>query len=257
MNVPTTFIARKYRIFLPYWAVLQTDFHQTLRNWVYLTWVIGTLLAAFGFLVFRIGIHKVAGMVQYASVAMSDMLHWIILGSMAVIAAMTVGTISSERGTLADSVLSRGISRYQYFLAKWHSRLFSIVGSYLLMTALMLLGSHFLLHEDLSLLGSVIGVWTMASFLVVVISCGVTLSSICNSTLMGMAILWIVMYGGGYLLELLPSTYPSPNRILIQLPEIMQGHYNMPAFWELMGTTAIISFALALVGLVRFSRTDV
>src|SRR5262249_32859540 len=144
MDTPPTFIARKYRIFLPYWAVLQTDLHQTLRNWVYLTWVIGSLLAAFGFLLFRIGVHRVAGMVQYASVAMSDMLHGIILGSMALIAALPVGCISAERGTLADSVLSRGISRYQYFLAKWHSRLASVLGTYLVLSTLMLLSSYFL-----------------------------------------------------------------------------------------------------------------
>ena len=257
MNVPVTFIARKYRIFLPYWAVFQTDLHQTLRNWIYITWVAGTLLAAFGFLLFRIGVHRVAGMVQYASVAMSDMLHWIVLGSLALIAVQTVGAISSERGTLADSVLSRGISRYQYFLAKWHSRLFCILGSYLAMSGIMLIFSHFLLHEDLSLLGSIIAIWTMASFLVVVISCGVMLSSICKSTLMGMTIIWLVMYGGGYLLELLPATYPSPNRILNQLPLMMQGQYNMSAFWELMMMTGIVSGAMAFVGLVSFSRSDV
>jgi len=58
-------------------------------------------------------------------------------------------------------------------------------------------------------------------------------------------------------LELLPASYPSPNRILNQLPEIMQGHYNLSAFWELMGMTAIASCSMALFGLISFSRSDV
>ena len=45
------------------------------------------------------------------------------LGLYGTIVVLTAGSISAERGTVADSVLSRGISRYQYFMGKWHARL--------------------------------------------------------------------------------------------------------------------------------------
>ena len=58
---------------------------------------------------------------------LSDLLRWTLLGSVRFIVVLSAGSISSERGTLADSVLSRGISRHQYFLGKWHARLASVM----------------------------------------------------------------------------------------------------------------------------------
>ena len=51
---------------------------------------------------------------------------------------------------MADSVLSRGISRYQYFLGKWHARLVTMLGTFFVLGLLMLTSALFLLHEDLS-----------------------------------------------------------------------------------------------------------
>ena len=42
--------------FLPYWAVFQMDLHQTLRSWVYRVWVLLSLLAAVGYLIYRFGV---------------------------------------------------------------------------------------------------------------------------------------------------------------------------------------------------------
>src|SRR2546421_11548279 len=108
----------KVNRWLPYWAVFQADLHQTLRSWVYRTWVLTSVLAAVGYLLYRVGVYREAGIIQPASVLVSDLLRWTVLGSVTMIIVLTVGTIVSERGTMADSVLSRGISRHQYFLGQ-------------------------------------------------------------------------------------------------------------------------------------------
>ena len=36
----------RFRRWLPYWAVLQTDLRQTLRSWVYRLWVVVSVLQA-------------------------------------------------------------------------------------------------------------------------------------------------------------------------------------------------------------------
>src|SRR5262249_12226119 len=113
---------------LPYWAVFQADVRQTLRSWVYRTWVLMSVLAAVGYLLYRVGVYREAGIIQPASVLVSDLLRWTVIGSVTLIIVLTVGSIASERGTLADSVLSRGISRYQYFMGKWHARLATVLG---------------------------------------------------------------------------------------------------------------------------------
>ena len=67
------------------------------------------------------------------------------LGSVTLIVVLTAGAISADRGTVADSVLSRGISRYQYFLGKWHARLAAVLGTYLALGVTALVSSLFLL----------------------------------------------------------------------------------------------------------------
>src|SRR5262245_62802226 len=124
-------------------------------------------------------------MISPASALISDLLRWTVVGSVTLIIVMTVGSIASERGTMADSVLSRGISRYQYFLGKWHARLVTVLGSFFVMGALWLLASFFLLHQDLQLHGALVALVTVAALLTTVISLGVTVSAISNSTVLG------------------------------------------------------------------------
>src|SRR5262249_6759775 len=146
----------KINRWLPYWAVFQADLRQTLGSWVYRTWVLLSVLAAVGYLLYRVGVYREAGIIQYASALISDLLRWSVLGSVTLVIILTAGSISSERGTLADSVLSRGISRYQYFLGKWHARLVVVLTTFLVMGLAALTSSYFFLHEDLSLGGSLL-----------------------------------------------------------------------------------------------------
>lgn len=247
----------KFRRWLPYWAVLQTDLRQTLRSWVYRLWVVVSVLTAVGYLLYRFGVHREAGIIQSASVHTSDLLRGIVLGSMALIVVLTVSSIASERGTLADSVLSRGISRYQYFLAKWHARTFVVLITFFLLGALMLLGSHFLLSEDLTFSGSLVAMGTVGIALAAVVAWGVTIGALANSTMVGITLLWIVLYGSGFLMTLLPDSYPSPDRVLKRLPYMLQGHYSMDALLELCQIGLIMTLVAAIVGLIGFSRKDV
>ena len=228
-----------------------------MQSWVYRTWVLVSVLSAVGYLLYRFGVYREAGMVQPASTLISDLLRWCVLGSVTLVIVLTAGSISAERGTMADSVLSRGISRYQYFLGKWHARLVTVLGTFFLMGLLLLACSFGLLHEDLSLSGSLIALLTVAALLGIVVSGGVTASAVFNSTLLAIALLWITVYGVGFALSLLPLHIPSPYQALQSLPYIVRGEYNLYALGRLVGWSALISCALALFGLVYFSRRDV
>jgi ABC-type transport system involved in multi-copper enzyme maturation permease subunit len=244
--------------FLPYWAVFQMDVHQTLHSWVYRVWVLLSLLAAVGYLLYRFGAYREAGMVQPASELMSDLLRWTVLGSVTLIIVLTAGSISTERATMADSVLSRGISRYQYFLGKWHARVATVLGTFFVLAAVVLLGSFFLLHDDnLSLMGSVVALLTVAALLLMVVTCGVTISAISNSTLLSVAVLWLVLYGTGFVLSLLPASYPSPDRALKHLPNILRGQYDWPTVGRLLWGSSLTSLIIAAIGMFHFGRRDV
>jgi ABC-2 type transport system permease protein len=254
---PLPVVPPKYRIWLPYWAVFQTDLRQIVSNWIYRSWVVAMTLAAFGYLSYKLGIHEEARIIQNAAEVMNDLLRWVVLGSVALVAALTVGAISSERGTLADSILSRGINRYQYFLAKWHARVASVVGTVAVLGLLMLIVSYFKLSDSLSLGGSLTALSVVAALLAVVVSFGVALSAICNTTLLGMSLLWLFLYGGGFLLDLLPTRYPTPHRVMQQLPLILTGDYDPTSIWHFIGVAALVSCLAAIVGLAVFNRKDV
>src|SRR6186997_3304195 len=93
----------RYLTWLPYWAVLQTDLRQTVRSWVYRIWVLAAVLSAGGYLMYRVGTYREAGIVQPASALLAEVLRGTLLGSVALIVVLAVSSIAAERGTLADS----------------------------------------------------------------------------------------------------------------------------------------------------------
>lgn len=245
---------------LPYWAVFQADVRQTLRSWVYRSWVLLSVLATVGYMLYRFGVYHEAGIVESVETAalhFSQLLRWIVVGSAAIVCVLTAGSISAERGTMADSVLSRGISRYQYFLGKWHSRLATVLGTFLVLGLGMLASALFLLPEELSWDGSLVALLTVAALLAAVITCGVTVSAIANSTVLGIAVLWAILCGGHFLLTFLPARYPSPERTLQRLPHILQGQYDFNSLAQFVGWSLIACCVTALVGMAYFSRRDV
>lgn len=257
MDSPEPIKTAKINRLLPYWAVFQSDLRQTLRSWIYRVWVLASVMAAVGYLLYRVGVYHEAGIVQPASILISDLLRWSVVGSVALIIALTGGSISSERGTMADSVLSRGISRYQYFLGKWHARLVAVLGTFLAMGLLALAGSSLFLHEDLSVMGSLVALATILVLLATVTTCGVTVSAVSNSTVLGIGLLWMVLYGVGFGMSLLPSRYPSPDRLLNNLTSILRGFYDLHALGKLMGWSAVLCAVTSLFGLCYFARRDV
>jgi len=257
MDAPAPDRTPKINRWLPYWAVLQEDVRQTMRGWVYRTWVLMSLLSAVGFLLYRLGVYHEAGIVQLSSRHMGDVLRWTVLGSVTLIIVMTAGSISSDRGTLADSVLCRGISRYQYFFAKWHARMVTVLGTFLVLGLALLFSSYLLLHDDLSLAGSMVALLTVAVLLGTVITCGVTFSAVTNSTVMGITILWVFVYGLGFVLSLLPARFPTPDQALNRLPFMLRGHYDLQYLGTLTVWSAVLSALVAMIGLGYFAQRDV
>jgi uncharacterized membrane protein len=121
----------------------------------------------------------------------------------------------------------------------------------------VLIASVFLLHEDLSLTGCLAALATVTSLLGAVVTCGVTVSAMCNSTVLGIALLWVTLYGGGFALSMLPVRYLSPDRALALLPHILRGHYDIQALGQLMLWCLLLSLGVAIVGLAHFARRDI
>ncbi len=258
MDAPTTLPAIKINRFLPYWAVFGSDVRQTLSSWIYRIWVLLALGSAVGYLLYRFGAKQMGGFISNAPEILGDLLTWVVWGSVTLIIVLTAGTISGERGTVADSVLSRGISRYQYFLGKWHARLAVILGTYLFLAVTAVLGASLLLHSDsLTTDGAVVAVLVVGALLVLVITCGVSVSALSTSTVVSITLVWLLLYGVGFLMSLLPAHYPAPDRALQNLPQVLRGYYDLHMISRLVSGALSLSLLIALAGMIGFARRDV
>jgi hypothetical protein len=242
---------------LPYLAVLQADVEHTLRGWVYRTWVVISILGCVGYLLYRFGLANEAHIIQPASDWISDLLLWMLLESITLIVVLAAGTISTERGVMADSVLSRGISRRQYFLGKLHARLLTVLLTFWLQGLLVVAGGFFFLHEDHSFSGCLMAIATIGTLLAFVVCCGVTVSAIIDTTVVGIAFVWLVVYGAGFLISLMPGRFEVLYSWIRNLPHVVRGNYNLEAQLWLIGGTLTAALVVSLIGMFCFSRRDV
>ena len=247
----------RFNRLLPYWAVLQTDFRQTAQSWVYRLWVILTVVGAGGSVAYRAGTHQEAGIAQSASDRASDLARGLGAAGLALVALLAVSAVGGERATVADAVLSRGISRRQYFLAKWHARLAVVLLTFAGLAATVLVANQWLLKADLTLTGAAVGCLLVAAGLTVVVTWGVTIGALANGTVLGITIFWLLIYGGLLATSFLPESYPSPQRVLDGLKLVLKGQYSRDGVTDVLAAAAVLSGAAAVVGLVGFGRKDV
>lgn len=176
---------------------------------------------------------------------------------MALVALLAVSAVGGERATVADAVLSRGISRRQYFLAKWHARLAVVLATFAVLAALVLGANQWLLKGDLTLIGSLVGCLLVAAALTVVVTWGVTIGALANGTVLGITVFWLLIYGGLLAASFLPESYPSPQRVLENLRAVLRGMYDPDGVVRVLTAAAVLSLAAAVVGLIGFGRKDV
>ena len=83
-----------------------------------------------------------------------------------------------------------------------------------------------------------------------------TVSALTNGTAVGIAFLWMVLYGG-FAPGLLPPSSPSPDRELHRLPHVSHGDYNLRLPGERIAWSAGVSSVTSLGGLFWFGQRDV
>ena len=87
----------------------------------------------------------------------------------------------------------------------------ALLSTYFVMASLTILGAAVLLHGELcnSPVNFLTALCTIAALLVLVITCGVSVTGLSSNTVVSIAIVWIALYGCGF-----PASRICPNRIL-------------------------------------------
>lgn len=168
----------------------------------------------------------------------------------------TSGAVSSEAGVVADSILSKSVTRYEYILAKMASRLVLVIGAYLLITV----PSAYLVYRygfgDLSAQGVVWGVAAVGMTLVLLTSLSIALSTLFNRTMVAMIGTWTVWYAAGAITALFKVEFLSPLDIVDALPATLVGDYLASDQWRILIGFAIVSATVLATAVLRFSRKD-
>jgi len=292
---------RLRRWFLPYSAVFANDLAVLAQSWVLRAWLVLTALFALVTLLDHSSPPSTAGHPGGTIVAallhpvdttpgpahtIAQLLKFYVVVWVSFVVVLTGGTISSELGVVADSVLSRGISRWQYFLGKWTSRLVAVLGVYLLVmvptTLVIWLGSgvdqvttethsegdittvavvqapnQFVIARAIRPVGLVIGLARVAALLALVATCGVAFSASFGSTVISIGVGWVSIYGTGLILSVLDFAYFSPARLVQELPSVISGTYvATPQAW-LIGGWVGLTLAIATLSGIVMARRDV
>jgi ABC-2 type transport system permease protein len=251
---PTT---PRFNPLLPYFAVFRTDLRQTFHSWLFRLWVIVVVVAAVGYGLYKFGIHREVGLVQSASEQTGVLLGSVGLITLAFVSLIAVHGICGERGTVADSILSRGISRRQYFAAKWHARTVVLLAAFAVLSTGVLTAYHYLLEPDLSFGGCAVGIAVATAVLAAVIAWGVTVGGMANGTVIGVTLFWLVLFGSLFLLSFLPSPFPTGSGLLSGLRSTLRGHYDPAKVGWVIGVSLVVAAAGGCVGLVGYSKKDV
>ncbi len=293
------------RRLLPYLAVFQADLASVLRNWVLRAWFLLTAVVALIAIldhadppapaaasnVVTAFLHPVASASGSVAVLRELLRHYLVLWVTFVV-LLSAGTITSELGVVADSVLSRGVSRWQYFLGKLSARLVAVLSVYgLVMLPVTLVlwmerspaaaapaelaasvsgdtlrspeppafGDAALAaaEQPLCLAGAGFALARVAAVLVVVVAAAMAFSAAFTSSLLVIAVSWMTVYGAGFLFALVDLKHVSPTRLLRELSDVLAGSYAASEqCWILaawLGAAALLTLASGVV----FARRDV
>jgi len=102
--------------------------------------------------------------------------------------------------------------------------------------------------------GGLTAILAVGAIMMAIRSCGVTIGALTSSTVLGITVLWIGLYGVGFLLTVLPEGYPSPVRSVALIPKLLKGDSSIYAFQDLFLASGIISLTAAAFGMIVFSR---
>lgn len=271
---------------LPFAAVVTEDYRQTFRHWAFIAWlVLGVALTCVWFVHPEAGLSTLLGThhaepttaavsmpsldivetpalshdaksakhsaAQYGSKLIGNqLLLWTTF-----VLALGVSGIAGEAEFVADAILCRGISRWQYFIGKCVSRISVAVGLYLLLTVPAVLLATFKMTNDLTANGLMTGLGIGAGLTAAIALFAVAGGVWFRHPPIGFAVLWMTVYGIGIVTSILKMSDLSPVVWVERLGDILRGVSNIPPH-HLPMLIVCLSLSAAGVSIISFCTRD-
>jgi hypothetical protein len=166
------------------------------------------------------------------------------------------GAVSSESSVVADSILSKAVTRYHYILAKFLSRLVAMLGVYLVIA----LPSTYLLSEnavnDLSQPGVRWAILSVGMMLLLLTSLSVAFSTVFNRTLVALVVVWVIWYVSSGVLTLFQLDVLSPLIIIDKMVDTLRGNYDSGEQFQIFVAFGLLSVGTITGAIFHFAHKD-
>lgn len=232
----------------PFFAILEADVMTLLKSKVVIAWAI---ISFFIGSLILIG----SGPVEAKDRISGNLWLFVYAWSLMII-GLSAGSISSESGVIADSLLSRSVKRYEYILAKVCSRCGVVLAIYLIvMFILSLIALRVSSIGDIDFwawLRAVLMVGLILAFLTIL---GVTFSTLSPSTVVSVIVVLLTWYMMLFALPVAQLDMVSPAYLVNHTSDIMTGYWD-DTLWQMAGIFLALCLVLTLVSLYYFEEKD-
>ncbi len=232
-------------------AILRYDLNQLGRSWLVRIWV-GLLTAPALFLVVVAANER-----ELASETLAAYLAAVYAPlSGIVVSILAVGAVSGESGMIADSILSKSVTRTEYMSAKIVARVGTALGIYVVV---MLPFAYLVIRyavPDTSIGGVAVGLAMVALLLTFLASFGIMLSTLLHNVLMAVLVLLVGVVASGVVLQFVGLNWMSTTAVINELPRTFRGETPV---WDEVRVLLVFPFLTAgaiVSALWLFRRKD-
>jgi len=232
-------------------AILRYDADQLGRSWLVRIWVALLVAPAIFVVIVAASEDELASETLAAYVAAV----YTPLSAIAV-SVLAVGAVSGEAAMIADSILSKSVTRTEYLSAKIVARLGITLGVHI---AVMVPFAYLVVRyaaPDTSAGGVTVGLLMVASLLAFLASMGIMLSTVSRNVLLEVLLLLVGIVISGVVLQFIGLTWMSATAVLNELPATFRGETPIWDEVRALGVFLILSATAIFSSLWLFRRKD-
>ena len=235
-----------------YLALLRLDVAQLTRSWLVRGWVVLLAAPAVFLVIVAANEDELASetLAAYIAAVLAP-LSWII------VSILSASAISGEAPVIADSILSKSVTRCEYMWAKITARLGVFLGVYLVVTVpLAFLVARYASANDTSPGGLVGGLAMVAVIFAFLAAFGIALSTMFRSVQLSVLGVLLTPVISGVALQFFGVNWMSTTAVIDELPETFRGETALDDEVRVVVVFAALTAVALASSLWYFRRKD-
>lgn len=237
-----------------YLALLRLDLEQLGRSWLVRGWVLFLIAPAIFLVVVASSEEEDASetLAAYMAAVLAP-LSWLVVG------ILSASAISGEANVIADSILSKSVTRSAYMWSKITARLAVFLAIYFIVTIpLAYLMARYAAdgHQDTTLRGVALGLLMVASLFAFLATFGIALSTIFRNVQFAVVGVLMIALISGVALQFFGLNWMSTTAVINDLPETFRGETGLLDQIRVLIVFSALTVAATTTGAWYFRRKD-